>query len=184
MQTSDDRMNVRVASTRRPGTRLHAGPRGFTLLELVLVMVLITLALGAAAPSLRGFWRSTHVKDAAAQLVSVTQWARSHAISEGRVYRLNVGQNKYWMSVLVQQEFVAPESDFGKEFEMPEGMSLTLTRSDGLGEQYVDFFADGRTEPAEMKVVGNDGYDEIRMICLSPTERFHIALPNETLVRR
>ena len=63
---------------------------GLTLLELVLVMVIICTILAMAAPSLRGFFTSRETSDAAAQIVALTHLARSQAITEGRVYRLNL----------------------------------------------------------------------------------------------
>src|SRR3972149_3661562 len=62
---------------------------GFTLLELILVMVILSTVLAMAAPSLRGFFASRQIQDAAAQILALTQFARSQAVSEGTTYRLN-----------------------------------------------------------------------------------------------
>ena len=63
------------------------GNRAFTLLELVLVMVLITVVLAAAAPNLRGFYQSTRLKNAAIQnrggkLVTVAPKGATNAAAE------------------------------------------------------------------------------------------------------
>ena len=75
--------------------------RGFTLLELVLVLVVLAIMAGIAAPTLRGFARGRNVPDAAAQLVTLTRWAHAQAIAEGRVYLLNLDPagGKYWLTV-------------------------------------------------------------------------------------
>ncbi|MBM4024858.1 MAG: prepilin-type N-terminal cleavage/methylation domain-containing protein, partial [Planctomycetes bacterium] len=70
-------------SSRQPG----AG-RGMTLLELILVLIILSTVLALAAPSLRGFFASRRIDGAAAQILALTQWARSQAVSEGIVYRL------------------------------------------------------------------------------------------------
>ena len=50
---------------------MHARPnhdRGFTLIELILVMVILCTVLGMAGPSLRGFFSQRQVEDAAASI--------------------------------------------------------------------------------------------------------------------
>jgi Tfp pilus assembly protein FimT len=54
-----------------------------TLLELILVMVILSTVLAMAAPSLRGFFASRRTQDTAAQILALTQLARSQAICEG-----------------------------------------------------------------------------------------------------
>ena len=63
----------------------HGKVRGFTLLELILVMVILSTVLAMAAPSLSGFFGSRQTHDTAAQILALTQLARSQAISEGVV---------------------------------------------------------------------------------------------------
>ncbi len=63
---------------------------GYTLFELVLVMAVLLIAAGMAAPSLRNFARGRDAGDAAEQFVAVARWARTQAIAQGAVYRLNV----------------------------------------------------------------------------------------------
>ena len=93
--------------------RQYDGDRGFTLLELILVMVILSTVLAMAAPSLRGFFASRKTHDTAAQILALTQFARSQAISEGIVYRLNFDtrQRTYWLTA--QQAGGEPE-DTGK----------------------------------------------------------------------
>jgi len=154
---------------------------GFTLLELVLVMVVICTVLAIAGPNLRGFWKGMRSRDAANQVSALTQWARSQAISEGTTYRLNVdaGGRRYWVTKLEEEAFVAPATSLGLVFETPEGVSLSLTRQDGAGGDHVDFFADGRTEPGTLKVAQGQN-DEIEIVCASATERYRIALNGVT----
>src|SRR5947207_6133930 len=63
--------------------------RGFTLLELVVVMLILTVMLAMVAPSLSGFGRGRQAEQAAANILALSRWAREQAISDGRVYRLN-----------------------------------------------------------------------------------------------
>ncbi len=54
--------------------------RGFTLLELVLVLLLLCICVATAAPSLRGFWHGSRIKDAGDQIMAITRWSRTQAI--------------------------------------------------------------------------------------------------------
>lgn len=58
----------------------RAAQRGFTLVEMLVVISLAALMLGLAAPSLRGFLLGQRVKSAVQSLVSAAQEARSEAV--------------------------------------------------------------------------------------------------------
>src|ERR1700744_5175693 len=90
------------------GTRL-----GFTLLELVLVMVIIVIALSIVAPKLTGFSRGRQLHDAADQFLSMTRLARSQAATNGTVYRITIdAQNgSYQLTRQDGQNFVAIQND-------------------------------------------------------------------------
>src|SRR5438046_5780915 len=104
--------------------------RGFTLMELVLVLVIITIAMAMAAPSLRNFWKGNRVKDAGEQLAYITRLARTQAISDGAVYRLNIDSNGAGYALYVQQAqgFVLIPSN---NFLLPEEAHVEVTKADG-----------------------------------------------------
>ncbi|MDB4966667.1 MAG: hypothetical protein JWN44_2356, partial [Myxococcales bacterium] len=57
----------------------------FTLLELVLVMLVITIAIAVVAPTLRGWSRGSHLRDTAEQFVTLTRLARTQAASSAQL---------------------------------------------------------------------------------------------------
>ena len=123
----------------------------FTLMELVLVLMLITIAMAIAAPSLRNFWKGNRVKDAGDQLAYIARLARTQAISDGAVYRLVIDADGKGYALYVQQAegFTLIPSD---NFALPEETHLELTKSDGSAADHVDFFPNGRTEPASIRL--------------------------------
>ena len=77
------------AERRPPALRVRRRRAGaFTMVELLLVMVLICIILGATAPSLRGFFAARKTTSAAAQIMMLIQYARTQAIADGCNYRL------------------------------------------------------------------------------------------------
>src|SRR2546421_9085952 len=103
--------------------------RGFTLLELVLVLIILCIALAAAAPSLTGWGKAAKLRDAGDQFLAVTRWARTQALADAQVYRLNVDSSAgtYWVTVQNGQQFVAPGSEFGRVFSVPDGFAIAMT---------------------------------------------------------
>src|SRR5580765_396353 len=102
---------------RRQGRQHRSGTgRGFTLLELVLVLLILCIAAAASAPSLVGWGRASAVRDAGDQFLSVARWARTQALAESTVYRLNVDANSgtYWVTVQQGMNYVPPGNEYGR----------------------------------------------------------------------
>jgi general secretion pathway protein H len=62
------------------GNRQSAIINGFTLVEILLVVVIILIATAVAVPVFRGTFQSTQMKDAVRSTVRLTRYARSLAI--------------------------------------------------------------------------------------------------------
>ena len=109
-------------------TRQHDRRRAMTLLELILVMLILSAVLALAAPSLRGFFASRWIDDAAAQILALTQFARSQAVSEGVIYRLNFDTHErtYWLTAQRAGVFEELETEFGQTYTLPKDIELEL----------------------------------------------------------
>src|SRR5947208_16440949 len=119
----------------------HLRP-AFTLLELVLVLLILTIAMAIASPSLRNFWKANRVKDAGEQLSYITRLARTQAISDGATYRLGIDQGGTGYALYMQQAegFVLIPSD---NFSLPEDTHVEVTKADGSSADHIDFFPNG-----------------------------------------
>lgn len=161
---------------RRPAAQT-SHTRGFTLLELIIVLVLISAVLALAAPSLRRFTRARETTDAASHLLALTHLARSQAVAQAHVWRLNIDPQTatYWLTVQRAGPFVEPQTEYGRLFRFPDGVSVTV-EADGAadGTPYVQFYPDGRSDPATIDLTDPDGR-AIRLACPSVSERFRIA---------
>lgn len=171
--------------TGRPGkTARRRWARGFTLLELVLVMVIIGTVLGMAAPSLRGFFLSRRTQDAAARLAALTRLARSLAVSNGLRYRLVLGDDQGLICLTREASggFERIGTGLARPIVLPEGVELSLQVAGAPpGRNYVGFFPDGRSEPAKVTLRDVKGGTAV-LVCRAPAESFELVeRPKEEL---
>jgi len=153
--------------------------RAFTLMELVVVMLLLTVMMAMAAPALRNFWKGNRVKDAGDQIVYVARLARSQAITNGAMYRLafDADGSGYVLTMQQGETFVAAP---GQSYRLPDEARIEVSKADGSAADHIDFFPNGRTEPATIKLMA-EGYSDIMITCYSPTEIFSLVNPDGSI---
>jgi prepilin-type N-terminal cleavage/methylation domain-containing protein len=144
----------------RPQFCIHhsAFRRAFTLLELILVMLILSMLLAMVAPSLSGFGAGRDAEYAAAQVMTLSHWAREQAISEGRVYRLNFNpsQQQYWATAQVGGVFQTINDEFGSVFTLPEGVTMAWDAPQENGLYYAEFYPGGRAQPVRISITSRD----------------------------
>lgn len=158
------------------GVQKHGRGRGFTLLELILVMVILSTLLAMAAPSLRGFFASRQTHDTAAQILALTQFARSQAISEGIVYRLNFDtlERAYWLTAQEAGVFEALETEFGQVFTLPKDIVMELDELDAKdGETFLKFTPQGTVTAGTVRLIDRAG-QALEITSPTVTESFAI----------
>ncbi len=151
---------------------------GFTLLEMILVMLIICTLLAITAPSLRGFFASRQTKNAAEQILALTKYANSQAVAEGRIYCLNfdIREGDYWITVRDQGLYRDLGTEMGRRFSLPRDTTIEL---DGIPNEvnpwayYIEFDATGRCQPGRIRLV-NRREEVITIICPTPTEQYYI----------
>jgi type II secretion system protein H len=150
--------------------------RGFTLIELILVMVILCTVLGMAGPSLRGFFSRRQIEDSAASIMALAQFAKSQAVCEGRTYRLNLdaSDRTYWLTVQDQGAFRDLNTEWGRIFLLPPEVTMKIwdLKLDGR-IYYAEFSALGRTTPGTIQLISPKG-DVLSMACRSATESFAV----------
>jgi Tfp pilus assembly protein FimT len=74
----------------------------FTLIELILVMTIMIMIIGAVFPSMKGFFHGRNLDNEARQFLSLTRYGRSRAIAEGIPVELWIdpSQEKYGLQAL------------------------------------------------------------------------------------
>lgn len=121
-------MRLRAGSLHHKRPRA-GGPwgRGFTLIELVLVMLIVVIAIGVVAPSLSGFLSGRKTVNAVNQILSLARHGRSQALAEGKVYRLNIDtrSNEYWLEIQDGGLYSELSNEHGQRHKLPDGMTAT-----------------------------------------------------------
>lgn len=154
----------------------NGGNKGFTLLELILVMVILSTVLGMAAPSLSGFFGSRQTHDTAAQILALTQLARSQAISEGIVYRLNFDTNErtYWLTAQQAGAFEELKTGLGQKFTLPKDMVMEMEdveREDK--DMFLKFTPQGTVTAGTVRLIDRRGL-ALEITCPTVTESYSI----------
>jgi prepilin-type N-terminal cleavage/methylation domain-containing protein len=85
--------------------------RGFTVLEMMIVIAIIAIAASVAAPNFNSFRQNTNLKEAARDISSDISLYKQRAVAENRAYRINfsAAANTY----TIQQETVVNNARTG-----------------------------------------------------------------------
>lgn len=169
----------------------HARRIGFTLIELILVMLVLCIILGMAVPQLRGFLSGSAARDATTQVMALAQYARAKSAAEGVVYRLSfdLSNGEYWLSADAADgtgEFASLGNDFGQTFKLPEGMKVALERigtntttSRTASSSDIEFRPDGTSDAVVIRLTESFNNIETLIAAPAPTEPFRITTAQE-----
>jgi len=115
---------------------VHARTRGFTMVELLIVMVIAALILGLVGTSLSRSIRGSEMRTAAGKLAANLRYARTRAIL-----------TKSEQILLIDTENRSYKAPDRPEVKLPEGMDVELTtaRSELTSESVggIRFYPDG-----------------------------------------
>jgi len=155
----------------------------FSLIELMLVMAILTIALAIAVPTLHGFGEGRRLEHTANQMVALARWARTQAITQGVAFRFNLdaGNRTYWLSVENNGSNGAADSigqDWGRVFNIPDGVTVTWDATRYSDGQYVRIDSTGRTDPVDIQLSDGQG-DQKLVACYTPAEQLHVASEQE-----
>ncbi len=119
--------------------------RGFTLIELILVMALITIVVSVSLPSLKGFFKGRDLDSEARRFFSLTRYASSRAVAEGVPMELYVDLQQKLYGLRAQAGFLESDSR-AVQYKLPEELSFEVTAAPAKKVSGQDNFDDPEAE--------------------------------------
>ena len=153
--------------------------RGFTLIEVILVMLILSIAAAVAVPTLARFSRGRQSTDAVEHMISVIQYAQDQSAATGFPYRFHVDAKSgtYWIESRRDGVFVRLSNDFGQTFNIPADYTASWDGPKEIATQgYIEFEPDGGHDVAVIKLTDAKGQTTF-LGCASPSEAYRIAEP-------
>lgn len=123
--------------------------KGFTLVEVMVVMVIIALIMGMVATSLSSSVSAAEARAATRKLVASLRYTRARAIIDKSetVFQVNIDERSY-------------QAPGRKLIKLPEGVDITITtaRSEITSEDVagIRFFPDGGSTGGHIELTVND----------------------------
>jgi type II secretory pathway pseudopilin PulG len=110
--------------TRRPPAS------AFTLLELILVMLILSITAGMVVPSVLAFAVNRTMENAVQQVLTLASYAQTQSVADARTYRLNYDPSagEVWLTAAASDGTFQPlTSEFGKHVLLDRGIKMTVT---------------------------------------------------------
>jgi len=155
----------------------------FTLVELILVMALLCVILGVAAPSLSRSMHARALTQEAARILALTEYARDEATSQGVPMVV-------WMDAATGRFGAKPKTGYetaavrGKEFKLPDGLHFETVKNAipaaGGETDAAEFAPDGSLDPASQKSVEVADRSDSRISVAQTTDAWGYEIVRET----
>jgi general secretion pathway protein H len=108
--------------------------RGFTLIEVMVVLILISLSMLLVTPSLSRFSKTVELKGAAKKISAILRYYRSEAVNQGKVYQVLFDPDLREVRI---QSIEEKDEDEGandkssqKRYTLPKGVDIKEVKAD------------------------------------------------------
>jgi type II secretion system protein H len=146
--------------------------KGFSFLELMVVLVILSLSISLVTPSLSRFLRTVELKGAAKKVSGILRYCRSEAVRKGLVYQVLFDSDLRGIKVLVKEsaetkkeevkkEEVKKEEEVSKKiYSLPDG--IQIRKVDIAAPQYstdlqtLEFYPNGGSNGGSILLNGQD----------------------------
>jgi len=137
-----------------------AARRGFTMLELVVVLSLLTIITAAVVPLYAKSMSAIQMRNARNDFVALLSFVQERAVSDSREYRIYLDTEKggYWVSAHTATEdrqkiFEDVEQAFGRERLLPPYLELDRVKAPKdrkRGVHYIGCYPNGASDRVQL----------------------------------
>jgi general secretion pathway protein H len=147
---------------------------GFTLIELVIVLMIIALTISLAAPSLGGWSTGAKMRNACDDFLATLRLARGQAIVGvcEQIVTIDPSNGTYAIQTRNGEMVEPAPGPWGTPMSVPTGFTIDLL-SGGQGGTSIVFYPDGRSTPALIQITAPDGQSR-QIVSRAPAEPFRI----------
>jgi prepilin-type N-terminal cleavage/methylation domain-containing protein len=141
--------------------------RGFTLVELSVVVLLIVVLAAVAAPSFAGFWQASQARNCAWQVAALARKARDYAICHSVRAAVEYDETERAFRLTAESDPVGAPGQFerlrlagAQAVTVPdavERVSLSVEGREAGPDWPIVFFPDGQALAAEIGLEGPQG---------------------------
>ena len=155
---------------------------GFTLLELLVVTLIVTVMAGVAVPQFRHTFRHLQLQVFASDVAKLLTYANRRSVATGEVLRIHfdVDGRRYWLARAPAASpagtFERVPDKFGRVASVPVSISIASSTRD------VTFYPDGRADRFEM-VISDDSQAGYRLVTDVRTGRVRLVETHGTARR-
>ena len=125
---------------------------GFTLTELILVVLIIAILVGISMPLFRRQFSDLELRNSCYNIAKLTSLAQQKAIGESKFFRINFDfeKRKYWLMASGDLgKFKRLKTRYGRIYSLPPGITIKGNQSSFL------FYPNGRSQKIDLTVSSN-----------------------------
>lgn len=133
-------------------------PRGFTLLELVIAIVIALVLMMLAVPSISGVMADRRLRQSLDSFNAIVREAQERSVTQRRAYLIVWGNGKVGLRAEGLTRGESPEPELKWKLTRGEGLKITFPAAlvDETPAEWI-FWPSGNCEPATVSYRGNDG---------------------------
>ncbi len=144
--------------------------RGFTLIEIVVVLTILGITAFLVFPKVEGAFSYVYLRSSARRLVGMIRYAQNQAMTTGREYRVyyDLDREDYWISEEEKGDFRKIETDLGGQRRLLPGVIFEDVVTLGgekqtAGSAYTEFSPRGGVEKTTLHLRARKG-EEISLL--------------------
>jgi len=165
-----------------PGAKRNCSHMGFTLMELMIVIVIIGIMTAMILPEMRGTFEDALLRSTSRKLVGAFDLAASRSITLNQMHRvrLDPATGQYQLERRIRSgalvEFIPVNDVSGCSGTLDTRIAIEVHRPDDVAAENIDALAPAAPDATEAISFYADGTSEAALVTLQDREGFRLGL--------